>query len=429
MIMRPHHQIVVTTALSALLALGCEPDRFQGGGPETTTSGLMNPDSTGGSGEGPRRPPPGQPALAPPHPEDTTFHNCWVAFIHGAGRDYHEYPPLATYYWAPEGDSADLSLAWSYGLHRYVTNQQTNCKARMIGYQGLVSFDSEVPYVAQQLVDFVNDEQIPDGGLMIIAHSMGGLVSRYLMNSLEPNSPTLLEREWRPGDLDNLAVLRAKMSQVITIQTPHFGSEGADGLFGEASRRDGNALGELLIDFGLESPSEAYWSLRRSYLELRADTMGDEGRTIPIWTIGGENTEGAWSRRNSTEPEDSRDGKLHLASVLVFGTDGSKIMRNDGLVEARSAHGKSIQKEGHYLGAGTDLRYTSDRAVAGAFYNWLTTPLNHNHGRLSDIPTRLVVVGTREDREMLLGDKIRENGLALPCSDPVMAGQFPGWCP
>jgi hypothetical protein len=230
-------------------------------------------------GRGPRVPP--KVTADPPHPEDTTFRDCWVAFIHGAGSNYASEPRLAEAYWRPTGEVGNVSRHQLLGLPRYVTNQDTSCHSAMIGYDGTENFEHDAGYVAWQLRSFIERERIPDGRMVIIAHSMGGLVSRYLMNTGEPNSPTSLEARWTAEDLETISLVKNKTSHVITIQTPHFGAEGADALWGESSSGAGDLSGVLATFIGEGGHTRSSFSLRRSYLEMRADNMGDEGRTVP----------------------------------------------------------------------------------------------------------------------------------------------------
>ena len=352
-------------------------------------------------------------------------HPCYVAFIHGAGRDLQGDPEGAREYWAPAtGNWRNPTPMWEHSLIRWVSQNESTCRTTAIGYRGDVDFMDDLASVGWQLRDFIDQHDIPDHRMIIVAHSMGGLVSRYLLNTAEPNSPGSQDPRYSPGDLENFAVVKAKTGYVITLQTPHFGSEGADALYGEASFPRGNVGGAVLKFLGLESPTGSTASLRRGVLEARASTMGDAGRTIKLWSLAGQATYNDESRQATSGLVDDDDGDLHSASTLLFGVSWQYYFRNDGLVERRSAHGQSILKGGGF----DDHHYTSDRSVQGAFERWASTPLNHNHGRFSDIWTRFVDSGTEVESRLHLGDKIRMHGLGLPCSDPGTRHSQSGRC-
>ncbi len=109
--------------------------------------------------------------------------DCYVAFVHGRGidRTEHSQTQLEDLYWAPDG--LDSATEWGAGMH--------GCTVRRIGYNGTRAFfDGGAAHVAAaQINDFISDYGIGDGELIIIGHSMGTLVTRYILNNGTPNAP------------------------------------------------------------------------------------------------------------------------------------------------------------------------------------------------------------------------------------------------
>jgi len=399
--------------LLAAVAWGCGPVDSPGGAEATDHS--LRPEDP------PMRPPPIKSPPFFPSP-DREFKDCWVVFVHGTGHDYHDWPQPYVY-WEPSGFWSQIPPA-RLALPLWVTNNESNCHSTLVGYQGLTAFGDEVTHVARQIRAFIDREQIPDHKLILIGHSMGGLMIRQLLNLGEPNAPGLQNPEYRPGDLENFAVIKDKAKHAITLLTPHFGSEGADALYGEATRTGANLGGSLLDFFGVEDPTRETECLRRSAMEEWANDNGDAGRTTTIWAIAGNSTTGHLSRKDTASETDDMDGSLALAPQLLFSIWAADFP-NDGLVEERSASGTSILKDGNRF---VGYWYSSDRTVQGAFRPWLRTPLNHNHGRLSDMLTIFGNMDSDAAVEMNLGDKIRLHGLDLPCSDPGTAERQQGLC-
>ncbi|MBO6933885.1 MAG: proprotein convertase P-domain-containing protein [Deltaproteobacteria bacterium] len=108
---------------------------------------------------------------------------CYVAFVHGRGDDRteHSQSQMEDKYWAPEG--LDSATYWAA--------ERKGCVVRRIGYNGARSFfdGGAANVAAQQINDFISDYDIQDGELILIGHSMGTLVTRYILNNGTPNAP------------------------------------------------------------------------------------------------------------------------------------------------------------------------------------------------------------------------------------------------
>ncbi len=362
-----------------------------------------------------------EPAAAPPA--------CFVAFVHGstatpALADAPQDGAAARAYWEIEGRAgSSLPLAVGDG---------GACVTWAVAYDGTKDWAAESPRVAASLNAFVDRSRIPDGALVLVGHSMGGLVVRFILDNGEPNAPY-----FNHGGAD-FARLRAKTRHAITLQAPHMGSEAADALFGEASTVGGRLTGLVARWYGGHEATPARRSMRKGYMEDAARWMGDEGRTRTIWTLAGTSTRGPGSSwvdapgivATPAEADVRADDVDAWRASVALDLEGA--FPNDGLVEAASAHGRSIEK-----GWTWGLRWPPwrldyeepERAMKGAHEPWVSTPLNHNHGRYSALPTSFVDARTGGEARMTLGEKLRAHGLALPCSDPQVRAGLPTSCP
>jgi hypothetical protein len=360
---------------------------------------------------------------------DLGTRRCYLAFVHGSGSNYDANPEASIEYWRPDRISwnyrslPEQAAGWPPSL--VYLAPANGCQMKVIGYNGTQEWwaDAAAGSVARQLNAFISLFNIPDGQLIIVTHSMGGLVARYLLNSAEPNSPY-----FAAGQHLNLANIKKKTKYVITIQAPHMGSEAADALYWDATSFGANVNGILGRIFAGQDQTRARSTMTRGYMEDAWSWMGDAGRTTKIWSIAGFSTWGSESRADTAAGVHDKDSDLNLLSRSLFSVEAD-YFANDGMVEERSAHGMSILKENKWSWwpPAYNLDYSSRRLVQGAFTTWVSTPLNHNHGRYSDIATGFY--DTRSDKKdhRSLGSKIFDHGLDLPCSDPE-ARQFFGWC-
>lgn len=109
---------------------------------------------------------------------------CYIAYVHGKGDDLS--PGVVddtarANYW--RRDSSD-----TYG--DFVRYSRGGCTTLVTGYNGRASFwdPDSAARVGQQIDDFITQHDIQPGQLRIIGHSMGGLVSRWILNQGVPGS-------------------------------------------------------------------------------------------------------------------------------------------------------------------------------------------------------------------------------------------------
>jgi hypothetical protein len=303
---------------------------------------------------------------------------CYVAFVHGAGYDDSgatdnvmvnalSRGTANAYWWASSGPWFSLAAIITRLPSAFPPDgppsEITQCVGRIIRYNGSTGDDWWVhtPDVAAELNAFINDEGIPSGQLIIVTHSMGGLIVRFLLNGGSPGN------SYYPGWLGDYTGIVDRTKYVITVQAPHVGSQGADALAGSSSSSFANALAGIAEDFGFLSETNETDSMETGLMQgaSRSDTgwMGDVSRQEAdrwIFTIGGLST-GPESREGSC-PGNNDDCKLAAAWAIVHPSDN---VAGDGLVERDSAQG---------------FNPAVPEWVPG-FWTFIDADLNHNQGR------------------------------------------------
>lgn len=172
----------------------------------------------------------------------------------------------------------------------------------------------------------------------LIAHSMGGLDSRFVVASLGY------------GD---------RVASITTISTPHRGSAVADMVLGLTSRIDRDALAALaaLISRPLESPSTiapdlraAFTALAESTAQAFNDANPDDSRVVYESWAGLSNVAGIANPQDAAACENKLDlfasgfkrHRMHVAlkAIAAVVAHALDLRPNDGLVQVASAkHG------------------------------------------------------------------------------------------
>lgn len=340
------------------------------------------PSSPSGTPSAGTTPPPDSTTAPPP---DT---RCFIVYVHGMGPNLS--PDVATdddrrAYWQPTRGSTLGDLV-------YVSSRQNDsvraCVTLVTGYDGGAAFFDDVAAgaVARQIAQFATDQNVPDGRIVLIGHSMGGLVIRWILNRAADANP-------------DFATVIQKTRYAITIASPHLGSPAADAQYGMSGTACGDFIAGWLELTGQVPATRAAASLTRAYLEEGSAVggwMGDAYRTRTIYTIG---TTG-WNRDMTT----SDDWKLDQAWPCL----GMSDTPGDGLVTGSSGLGL-------YQRSGTNdgfAWHTGDR-IGGPFAEWAVVNLNHNHARYSDETAMVYDPAVGGHMDMLLGVYIAQNGLDL----------------
>jgi pimeloyl-ACP methyl ester carboxylesterase len=326
--------------------------------------------------------------------------SCFVAFVHGSGEDHHDEPAGAeaiNRYWSSDGSSASSMLD---GLAR-----TSGCFVWRIGYDGNQQWwsDRAAGKVAASLHDFIDAFAIPDGGLTLIGHSMGGLVVRYVVNSGSPAAPYYNEYTWMNDRMD-YDLVRRKTGRVIALQSPLTGAQSADALFGKADHRLTNAGADVIKILGWRGITNATGVMSRPYMEAAGSPggeMGDEGREVPLYTVGSYALEdGSGIGMDDDDKLDAAWGLLcyKRAAVNSWGAGcrwdvwNFQSTAGDGLVERSSAHG--LWMRGNPTGTG---------GILGARRAWLDVLHNHNQGRYDALSAEIRNLISAETRVARLG--------------------------
>lgn len=308
---------------------------------------------------------------------------CYVALLHGSGPDLSDRDPRSAEmerYWNPAGDPA-RSLAAEATSPERVSGR---CVTAYVGYDGGVEWwhVRAAGRAARSIGEFIDAHHIPDGGLILIGHSMGGLVARYIVNNGAPEAPYYNEYAGDDARMD-YDLVRRKTSFIVTVDAPHTGTEAADALSGDADHAFSNRSVAVLKAVGVARDSAANTSLTRAYMEAAGapgGEMADEGREVPILTVAGISP--AAARAGSPTRADRR---LELAWSMLCGQPGAlnlwglacdRLLWNrhpvagDGIVSRGSAHGFWTRAPpGH------------QSTIAGAYAAWLDRRENHSEGR------------------------------------------------
>jgi hypothetical protein len=182
------------------------------------------------------------------------------------------------------------------------------------------------PFVAEQIrdaIESVRGPQGPDGffdnrqrrlnayedtidngcrgaeNLVIVAHSMGGVVTNWILGNADPN-----DRHHRPA----YAEIADAVSSAITIQSPHRGTLGAD----------------YLCDFhlGWQSPFVYIFGGRcddgsRSLMTGNEITQDVDETQAPLWTIASHTGMCHWSGCSNSLLDKQNDGLIELHSAMI----------------------------------------------------------------------------------------------------------------
>ena len=343
---------------------------------------------------------------------------CYIAFIHGSGDNFHDEDPRSSSalenYWALDG--AVFNSFVYYAGRQWAGDQA--CRVWRVGYDGNQQWwhDRAAGKVAASLREFIEQENIGDGQLVLVGHSMGGVVARYVVNNGMPNAPFYNEYMGLDPRMD-YDLIRRKTAHVISVQAPHTGSQAADSLYGNADHTLANTAADVVRLFNFRERTPATDVMTRAYMEAASapgGEMGDEGRELTIYSVGGVDS-GDGSGMGSEV-----DGDLDLAWILLCYKKGArnswgaacqwdfwnfKSTAGDGLIERATAHGWWLRG-----------RIGGLSMAAGPWQHWLDIHHNHNHGRYDALKA------TIEDR--LRGDSSHTYlGSYIGGYRPVVAGQ------
>ena len=168
---------------------------------------------------------------------------CYVAYVHGklnAATGPSNLTPGSgatdadrRNYWRNGSSDTSGDFVLYSGLDR-------GCTVLVTGYDGTAGFwdSAAAGAVAQQLNQFITQYAIPDGQLILIGHSMGGLMIRWIVNNGVGGAAYYNYN----GDY---ATIARKTRYLISVSGAHLGSPIADAVYGTSDSLCGNFVGTL----------------------------------------------------------------------------------------------------------------------------------------------------------------------------------------
>jgi hypothetical protein len=267
-----------------------------------------------------------------------------------------------------------------------------------IPYDGTQSFFNAAHQIASALNDWFCMSPSPNQ-VVVVSHSMGGLVMRWLLNHGANPQSGYYSPLW--GEIV------PRIRYLISVQAPHTGSPPAAALWGSSESDYQDAVGDVVNFFGIRSryeghcsPSDisncaSYW-MQPSILQegsLPSGWMGDASRTKPIYTVGSD------SAGFDSGTETSADLGLAAVWELLFGSTNG----GDGLVDRDSAQG---------------FNPASGNWIPGPLSTWIDMKANHNQARYNDYNLQDKIWDRISDQVYsgYPGSYIGEYGMNLPYS-------------
>jgi pimeloyl-ACP methyl ester carboxylesterase len=177
--------------------------------------------------------------------------------------------------------------------------------------------------------------------IVLLAHSMGGLISRYLLSNPEVSDPAFA---LDPSTRQRADFIRDRTLYLITLSTPHTGSRAADNAL---TIEKATAMSETLLgQFGLsreDDPQRLAMGFLRAYQDstqhLRTDTLArlnapggllephharrTDGSLVPIYALSGRSPAGGFFENPNMDIEaeltllDTHSQRMGLGSKLL----------------------------------------------------------------------------------------------------------------
>lgn len=328
---------------------------------------------------------------------------CYVAYLHGKTGNLT--PGVASdtdrrNYWrnGPSDSYGDFVL-WS-GI-------QAGCTVLVTGYDGEAGFwaAGASGEVARQLNAFIRDFAIPDGQLVLVAHSMGGVVGRWILNNGVGGSAYYNYN----GDY---ATIVRKTRHLISVASPHLGSPAADAVYGTSDTLCGNFVGTVAGWLGQRTDA-TFWLTRvqLEYGSANGSWMGDVGRYRTLYTMATRR----WDSGNGMIEDTLLGGAWDcLGYVSHWYLPWRRDVPGDGLVFETSGAGQ-YRDSGSGTTAGWGSRsWSSGQWVQGARRDWVRMNHNHQHARRDDQSLAIQDNVRGVSSAYWPGSYVRAYGLALP---------------
>jgi len=345
-------------------------------------------------------------------PEAARAAPCYVAYVHGKLSSTPGSGSRSNLTPGSGATDTDRRNYWrhgpsdTYGDFVLYSGIARGCAVLVTGYDGTAAFwdAAAAGAVAQQISAFVAQNAVPDAQLVLVGHSMGGLVARWIVNNGVGGAAYYNYN----GDY---ATVARKTKTVITVATPHLGSPDADAVYGTGDTLCGNFVGALAGWLG-ERTDATYWlrTFQLEYASASGSWMGDAGRSRTMYTIA--------TRRWDSGTGDSEDYLLAgswecLGFVSHWYTPWRTTVPGDGLVFETGGAGQYSESGSATTAAFGPRSWSNGQWVQGARRDWVRMDHDHHHARLDDqsLPLRDNVRGV--NTSYFPGSYVGSFGLAL----------------
>ncbi len=124
---------------------------------------------------------------------------------------------------SPNMTKQDAYDYWNGGDHQNVNSAPAFVENSRNGKPYFISYRDGRAYIKPQAIQLANQiySNVSDSQIIIVAHSMGGLIIRYIMANPTNDGLTSYQRY-------QFDTVRNKVRRIVTLATPHLGSPGAD---------------------------------------------------------------------------------------------------------------------------------------------------------------------------------------------------------
>lgn len=337
---------------------------------------------------------------------------CWVAYVHGK---LINAPGMGPSNLSPSAGATDTDRRnyWrrgstdTYGDFVLYSGINRGCAVLVAGYDGTAGFwdQGASGEVAKQVNQFIVQQAIPDGKLVLVGHSMGGVVSRWIVNNGVGGSAYYNYN----GDY---ATITRKVHHLITVAGPHLGSPVADAVYGTSNTLCGNFVGTLAGWLG-QRDSSTFWleSLQLEYGSASGSWMGDAGRYRTLYTMA--------TRRWDSGTGDIEDSLLSgawdcLGYVYHWYAPWRSNVPGDGVVWETSSAGQYRESGSATNATWGTKSWSNGQWVQGARRDWVRIDHNHQHVRLDDQSLALTDYVRGVNTSYWPGSYVGAYGLSLP---------------
>ena len=335
---------------------------------------------------------------------------CYVAYIHGKLNKQTGISNLTPGSGATDADRRNYwrnGASDTYGDFVLYSGINRGCTVLVTGYDGTAGFWDAAASgaVARQLNQFITQQSIPDGQLILIAHSMGGVVARWIVNNGVGGSAYYDYN----GDY---ATIARKTHSILSVSGAHLGSPVADAVYGNSDTLCGNFVGTLAGWLGSRDGS-TYWleTLQLEYGSASGSWMGDAGRSKTLYTMATRR----WDSGNGGVVDGLISGAWDcLGYVGHWYEPWVRTVPGDGVVFESAGAGQYRESGSATNPTWGNKSWSNGQWVQGARRDWVRMDHNHEHSRLDDLSRPLTDNIRGVSTSGFPGSYIGAYGLSLP---------------